>query len=531
MEEMLNAQESETITPKHHESGDQLTPPSSPPEMNTPPHHTENEEGSPEKQDSEDENSPEDCECCQLLREHCTPIVIHSKPNRSGVRSLCMFKLESSSKNIPSSSKNEQSPPLKDDPPVKEVKRLLDRFEESRLWDLIGLNAKMYKKLPAELKKITPARVVFRKCAYRLHNTRHFQVPLVKKANGVTKENVLKQTYEDDRKLQKKNQAFECVYPDCPHSFQDPQDMRIHYMFNHEFVKVFCCGNRFDHYDPFVEHYMVKPIRKEHSPWTAQECWGCVKRFSDPQVFHKHLEKCDFTINQYPCPDPLCKIRFNDLTKTVEHFYAWHDPAAAIVWRDTTYPNLASIREDLIIMDQAHLVFTYPMKSVYKCQLCQIDFVTEQYYYEHVINHVNTPHFWLVPTILFCVGCRQRNCRFQRIKLLELLPKVIAAARAITVEDCTKNPVFLLWRLYLSKEFIETMEMALMKLVAEHQRLEEEERFLDLTGHPECEDKRLAYILNSLYFLYTVPYKSDKQIIQEKGFVFPKIVLSDDETQ
>lgn len=529
---MLDAQESETITPKQHESSDQLTPPSSPPEMNTPP-QTENE-GTPEKQDEaeSEDDSPENCECCQLLREHSTPIVSHAHLSRSHIRSLCMFKLESSSRNTPSPSTNppESSPK---DPAVntEKVKRLLDRFEESRLWDLIGLNAKMFKKLPAELKKITPARMVFRKCAYRLHNTRHFQVPLVKKAGGVTKENVLKQTYEDDRKLQKKNQAFECVFEGCLYSFQDPQDMRIHYMFNHEFVKVFCCGNRFDHYDQYLEHYVTKPSGKEHSPWTAQECWGCVKRFSDASLFHTHLEKCDFTINQYPCPDPLCKIRYNSLTKVVEHFFAWHDPAAAIVWRGTTYPNLASIREDLEMMDQSHLVFTYPMKSVYKCQLCQIDFVTEQYYYEHVINHVNTPHFWLVPTILYCVGCHQRNCRFQRIKLLELLPKVIAAARAITVEDCTKNPVFLLWRLYLSKEFIETMEMALMKLVAEHQRLEEEEQFLDQTGHPECEDKRLAYILNSLYFLYTVPYKSDTQIIKEKGFVFPEIVLSDDETQ
>lgn len=71
--------------------------------------------------------------------------------------------------------------------------------------------------------------------------------------------------------------------------------------------------------------------------------------------------------------------------------------------------------------------------------------------------------------------------------------------------------------------------MVYMKLVAEQRRLAFAEEFLDESEHPECDEQRLAYVLNSLCFLYTVPYKSDKEILEEKKEVIAKIMAEDEE--
>lgn len=71
--------------------------------------------------------------------------------------------------------------------------------------------------------------------------------------------------------------------------------------------------------------------------------------------------------------------------------------------------------------------------------------------------------------------------------------------------------------------------MVYMKLVAEQRRLAFAEEFLDESEHPECDERRLAYVLNSLCFLYTVPYKSDKEILEEKKEVIAKIMAEDEE--
>ncbi|KAF1770225.1 hypothetical protein GCK72_002043 [Caenorhabditis remanei] len=475
--------------------------------------------------DPSDDPLPEKCDCCRSLREHATPVVGYVNISKSDViydRTFHLYKLESlkeksSAQEVQSSSTSsntseETSYPA---PTPATVRRQLDRFEESRIWDLIGLTSKMYSKLSTELKRVSPKRIVFKKCAYRLHNTRHFQVPLTKRG-GTTKEEVLKQKYEDDRKLLKKNQAFDCPWTECPLSFQDPQDMRIHYMFDHESIKLFCCGKRYENYDSYLEHYCTTMNGDGHPTWMARECWGCGVRYVDANTFYLHAERCDAQINPFPCPDPLCGIRFEVLTDVVDHFYIWHDKAGAIVFNDVVYPTRDSIQDDLQLLDDGQLVVNYPLRSTYTCQLCHLQFATDKYYHEHISSHVQNPQLWLAPTILYCSVCNTKNCRFQRECLIRLLPDVIETARNIKVEDCQTNPILMIWRLYLSKKSIETLEMVLVKLIAEHKRLEKEEQFLDQTGHPPCDDKRLAYVLNSMYFLYTVPYKSDQEVMQER---------------
>uniref|UniRef100_A0A1I7UF88 C2H2-type domain-containing protein n=1 Tax=Caenorhabditis tropicalis TaxID=1561998 RepID=A0A1I7UF88_9PELO len=508
-------------TAKKPESVDQPPIEPNPPEVEEP-------KGTEEKEENPEEESSENCECCQLLRENSTPVVTYVNVSKSDMildRTLCVFKLESSSKEKEESSSTPESYP----PPVPpKVKRQLDRFEESKIWDLIGLTQKMYAKLEVELKKVSNTKLVFKKSPYRLHNTRHFQVPLVKKG-VVTKENVQKQKYEDDRKLLKKNQAFDCQWNECPHSFQDPQDMRIHYMFDHESVRLFCCGNRYENYDSYLEHYVTTMNGEGHSTWMARECWGCGIRYVDAKVFYEHANHCVAQINPFTCPDPLCGIRFEVVTDIIDHFFIWHDPAGAIVCNEVVYKDRMSIEKDLPLLDDCQLAINYPLRATYTCQLCHISFAADKYYHEHVISHVKNPHLWLVPTILFCVSCQTKNCRYQREKLIELLPKVIHAARRITVEDCTKNPVFLIWRLFLSEEFIQTMEMILIRLYAEHNRLlEEEETKMEKNeqkDHPLCEEKRLCYILNSLYFLFTVPYRSERPLITDEGVVLPIVTV------
>lgn len=486
---------------------------------------------------SEVEDPTVTCECCQLLREHATPVVDYLNISKSDViydRTLHIYKLESlttSSKKAPEASQNPgPSSSFSVYPQVApaKIKRQLDRFEESRLWDLIGLTPKMYEKLPAELKKVTKNRLVFKKCIYRLHNTRHFQVPLVKRG-GIRKEDVLKQNYEDDRKLLKKNQAYPCPWDDCPHSFQDPQDMRIHYMFDHESVKLFCCGNRFENYDSFLEHYTQTLNGTGHATWMARECWGCGIRHVDAVTFYQHAERCGCQIHPFACPDPLCGIRFEYLVDVIDHFFIWHDKAGSIVCNDAVYSTRESIEEDLQLFDDGQLVVNYPLKAMYKCGLCNIQFAADQHYREHVATHIENPHLWLVPTILYCVKCNRKNCRFQRTRLIELIPKLIQVTKHIKVEKCEKNPILLIWRLFLTQEYTEILQMVYMKLVAEQRRLAFAEEFLDESEHPECDERRLAYVLNSLCFLYTVPYKSDKEILEEKKEVIAKIMAEDEE--
>lgn len=497
-------------------------------------------------EDDNDTESQDNCECCRLLQEEATPIVSYVNISKSDViydRTLHLYKLErrrkrrergstssTSSEAQPSSSSSSSnnSDGSAYPPPVPAaVNRQLDRFEESKIWDIVGLTSKMYAKLPAELKKCTPKRLVFKKCAYRLHNTRHFQVPLTKKG-GCTKEEVLKQKYEDDRKLLKKNQAFNCPWNECPHSFQDPQDMRIHYMFDHESIKLFCCGNRFENYDSYMEHYCQSQNGDGHATWMARECWGCGIRYVDAMTFYHHAERCDAQINPFPCPDPLCGIRFEILTDVIDHFFIWHDKSGAIVCNDVIYRTRESIDGDLQLFDDGQLVVNYPLRATYICQLCQIQFATETLYAHHVAGHVKNPHLWLFPTILYCDDCQKKNCPFQRQHLIQFLPKIIDTARNLSVEKCETDPIFLIWRLFLSEEYIKTLEMILVKLVSEHRRLQPEEEFLDLSGHAEIDDKRILYILNSLLFVYTVPYRSDQEILARRMQAWPAIQMTRD---
>ncbi|UMM14339.1 hypothetical protein L5515_002181 [Caenorhabditis briggsae] len=498
----------ESLHPTHHSS-----PPSSQPLPQDPP-------GPPQPSSPP---SRENCECCRRLLEHATPYVAYVNVSKSDVvydRTLCLYKLESpppppptsstshtpdsqpsSSSNPPNNNNNPYPPPV-----LPKVKRILDRFEEAKLWDLMGLNQQMYKKLPAELTKISPKRMVFRKCAYRLHNTRHFDVPLNKKCR-MTKEEILKQNYEDDKKLIKKNQAFNCVWNDCPHAFHDPQDMRIHYMFDHDSIKLFCCGTRYENYDAYLEHYVTTMNGEGHATWMARECWGCNIRLVDAASFYTHAEECEAQINPFPCPDPLCGIRFEYLTDVVDHFYIWHDKSGAIVCNEVVYPTRESIEPDLKMLDDGQLVINFPLRSIYTCHMCNIQFASEKYYQEHVSVHLKNPHLWLIPTMLHCSHCHIKNCPSQRLSVINFIPKLIETIRDIPVYKCESNPCLLIWRMCLAKDFCEVMERILIKLVDEHRRLAIEQQFLDQTGHPDC-DANLPKILDDLFFLFSVPYKT-----------------------
>ncbi|CAI2297466.1 unnamed protein product [Caenorhabditis sp. 36 PRJEB53466] len=482
-------------------------PPQDPCSPPTPPAEQIDETPPPPPPPAVDMDDPANCECCKLLLDCQTPVITYVNVSKSDVlydRTINVYRLTGKPPPVPDEEK-----------PVPHIKRQLDRFEEARFWDLIGLNAKFYGKLQTQPRRVTPARLVFSKCVYRLHNTRHFAVPLDKKVQ-IKREDVLKQKFEDDKKLIKRNQAYDCPWEECMHSFRDPQDMRIHYMFDHESVKLFCCGERYENYDAFLEHYVNAADTRRHFTWSARECWGCGKRSVDETEFYEHANNCDLQINPFQCPDPLCPMRYDSLTECVDHFYLWHNSAGSIVINDAVYPSRESIDPDLQIIDDGQLCVGYPLRATYYCQLCQINFAAERYYTEHVVDHGERPHLWLIPTILYCLKCRKKNCAFQRERLLELIPKIIRIARDADPTEFGQNPVFAIFKLFLTDEYVAVLKMLEMKLIAERRKLQETGQETPIPeDHPPCDDARLAYILDSLVFLHTVEYKDARPLLPQ----------------
>uniref|UniRef100_A0A8R1DTU8 C2H2-type domain-containing protein n=1 Tax=Caenorhabditis japonica TaxID=281687 RepID=A0A8R1DTU8_CAEJA len=335
----------------------------------------------------------------------------------------------------------------------------------------------------------------------RLHNTRHFAIPLEKKKNVG---DILNKNYEDDRKLVKKNQAYDCPWDECPHSFRDPQDLRIHYMFDHESVRLFCCGERYENYDLFLEHYVTSPKETRHATWSAHECWGCQKRFIDQHDFYEHAAGCEDQINPFPCPDPLCPMKYESLMESAEHFFLWHDPAGVIHINEAVYFNLDDISPDLKIVDETQLYITHPLCCWYRCELCKTQFSSERYYQEHISQHASKPHSWLIPNILYCEQCETTSCRVQRDSIIELTNKLIDFSETATFEECEKNPLLLIWRFFLTEEYALMMKTIRALMVADNQRAEQFEiPMLDREEHPPCDDKRLANILDTLCHFLT----------------------------
>lgn len=479
--------------------------------------------------------SPENCECCRLLREHAIPAIGIANLTKSDFvydRTISIYKLEPlptsstpSSSSSPSNSKvggasnrsSQDSQPSSSSSSnsatgslpttvIPKPKRLLDRFEESRLWDLIGLTPKMYNVLQTELKRITPHKLVVKKCIYRLHNTRHFQVPLNKKTL-LSKEEQLKQNYEDDKELLKKKQAFHCHWDECPLSFLDPQDMRIHYMFDHEAVKLFCCGEKYENYAMFLEHYLKDndELKKYHPTWMVRECWACQDRYVDVDEFYLHCHGCEKQRLPAACPDALCEARFETLTDAVDHFFNWHDKSGQIIVNDVAYPNREAIEPDLHILDEGQMAIAYPFRAIYICRLCNVQFAAEKFFKEHVDIHIGNNQFWLCPTMIQCRYCKIPNCRIYREAVLKFLPNLIETVRNLPTFRCEKHPCLLIWRMFMAEDFIKVMERVLLKLLDEHCRLEVQQEFLDLSKHPKI-DPDLPNILEGLHFMISMHY-------------------------